>query len=326
MTGSLPLRQKVLLGLGYSATFFFLLSVFSYLTFPYGRLRDYLVTLVNSTQSGPGRLELRVGTLAPSPLFGATLSDIELRKFAKDPTAAPGLIKIQEAAVSVSPLAYLLGSESGDFSVSLGGGTVDGSFERSDKFTRFEAALDRVNLEAAGLGEYLGFPLGGIATGEIEIVLPDDIAKSNGEMALTIDSLSLGDGKSKLSVPGMRTGLTIEEVDAGKLSVLVELERGEAKIKKFNADGPDLQLDGGGNIKLASPLKRARLNVTIKVKFSDAYKERDAKTKALFELMGFRPELKRAMTPDGALRFELRGYLNKPRATPAGRSGSAKKR
>jgi hypothetical protein len=60
-------------------------------------------------------------------------------------------------------------------------------------------------------------PLSGVATGTLDLDLPEDVNASAGNVDLEIAGLTLGDGKNKMKVPGMAGGLTLDAIDAGKL-------------------------------------------------------------------------------------------------------------
>lgn len=312
-------RKRILPILGYTAFFVVLFVVFAVYTFPYERVRDYVLAQVNGNR-GPGDYqELQLGTLTPSPLLGANLTDIEYRNFDSKVDDSPGVLRLDELSAHASLVGLITGNRAFTFSGNKGEGTIEGSYEMSGEDMHIEAELDHLDLAAIGLDSYLDFPLEGVATGTVELVLPKDPSTSNGSIELKVEGISLGDGEAKIKAPGMREGFTLERVNAGTLTMKIDVDDGTAHIRAFDTDGKDLTLKGSGNVKLAAPITRSRLNVALQFRFSDDYKNRDAKTKALFELMSFRPELKRATTSDGDLRFELRGFLGSPRAAPAGR-------
>jgi len=309
---------------GFAGYFFTLFFFFAYLTFPYDKLRDYVVARANSHEASGERRELRIGELSLRPLLGVRLEDVEVRRFDGPMDKEPSILRADLLKVSASVWSLLTGSASYDFSGEVKDGTFEGSYSQDGDDVHISAEIEDLDLAAAGIGSALDFPLAGKLSGEVELSLPKDAALSEGSIHLTIANLTLGDGKAKLKIPGMRDGMTVERVDAGTLKVDCEIAKGTATLREFSTDGKDLVLNGSGDVKLASPSARSRLNLALQFRFSEGYKSRDAKTKALFDLMAFRPELKRATTHEGDLRFELRGLLASPRATPAGRGGATR--
>jgi hypothetical protein len=51
----------------------------------------------------------------------------------------------------------------------------------------------------------------------------------------------------------------------------------------------------------------SRLDILLRVKFTDAYKNRDEHTRNLFSALDFFPQLAPAKTTDGALQYQLAG-------------------
>lgn len=313
-------KPKFLAVLGYSGAFLFLFLVCAYLSFPYQRLRDYLVAQVNNSSRGPTRTNLHIGELSPAPLLGVHLYDVRYQVMeTRRPENGARTLSVDNLTVKASLFSLLFGDLALDFESEVGAGTLEGSYEKTASWSKVQAELENLDLAKLGLGSYLSFPVEGVATGQVEMTVPEDIGDSTGAIDLRVAQLALGDGKAAVKVPGMRgEGFIVERINAGTLKLNTTIEEGNAKLDTFEAKGPDLNLHGNGSVRLMSPASRSRLNLALEFKFSEDYKNRDDRTKALFELMGFRPELKRATTPDGALRFELKGFLQRPRGVPAG--------
>ena len=150
------------------------------------------------------------------------------------------------------------------------------------------------------------------------MALPAEANKATGELQLKIAGLHIGDGKAKLSLPGLRSGMTLEEIDAGSLDLAIKAANGSAELERFGTDGKDLKIRGEGAIRLANPIRRSRPDVQLELKLSDAYKNKTDRTKALFEILAMQPEWQRATGTDGALNLHVTGTLQTPRATPGG--------
>lgn len=306
----------------YSAYFVFCFLLGCYLTFPYGRVRDWLQE--QAQKAGSPGTELQIGMLEPSWITGVDLTDVRyIRAAAGD--SEPSVIEFDELSVRASALAAIMGDLAISFSGEGGGGGVEGSFSRSEEAMAIEAEFSGLDVGALGLTTIAGLPLTGGITGVVDLDIPKNAKEIEGSVDVEVDGLSLGDGKAKLKVPGMRQGFTLEKIDAGKLDVDATVSDGVLQLKKMQANGKDIALDASGSLRLASKFRRSRMDLTVEAAFSDAYKNRDDKTKALFELMNFQRKVKQAITPEGALRYKIGGTVGVPRATPAGKKGRASK-
>jgi type II secretion system protein N len=322
-------REYLGIGVLY-ALFFAVAFMFSaYLTFPYERLRDFILTKIEAASKGkPDAVQVDIGELSPSFLTGVVLHDVEVRK-GTPPEAAtsgaaageapePSALRFDEVAARVSLWSLLMRSPKVSFKAKVGEGELDGSFEQDGDAHEVEAELDAVDVAKLGLGSYLGVPLKGRATGTLELALPAEANKARGDLQLKIAGLRIGDGKTKVSLPPMKSGMTLEEIDAGSLDLAIKAANGSADIERFATDGKDLKIRGEGQIRLATPLRRSRPDVQLQLKLSDAYKNKTDRTKALFEILAMQPDYQRAVDTEGALNMHVTGTLQSPRATPGG--------
>ncbi len=164
------------------------------------------------------------------------------------------------------------------------------------------------------LRRYTKVPLEGTLDGEIELSMPETVAESTGNVELTIDALHLGDGKTQMDIPGWG-GLTLDRASVGNLELVATVDEGVAKIERAKSHGQDLKLDALGRVRLLRPMKRSELNVMVRVKIEDAYKERSAKVATMLELGS--SGLESATTEDGAIQYAIAGAVGgrlQPRA------------
>lgn len=313
------LREYLGLAVLYGGFFILMFVISAYLTFPYDRLRDYIVTQVEA--AGKGRadtMQLEIGELEPSMLTGAVLHDVDLRRRTSSADAEPSALHFDELALRVSAWSIVTRAPEVHIRAKVGEGEIDSTFEQDGDAQRIDAELDAVDVGKLGLGSFLGVPLKGRATGTIALTMPAETQKSTGNVELKIAGLKIGDGKAKLSMPGLRSGMTIEELDAGTLDLAIKAENGVAEITKFTTNGKDLKIAGEGSIRLANPLRRSRPDVQLELTLSDAYKNKTERTKALFEILAMQPDWQRATGPTGSLNLHVAGTLQTPRATPGG--------
>jgi type II secretion system protein N len=170
-----------------------------------------------------------------------------------------------------------------------------------------EAEIEDIDLAAIpALRRFTMVPMTGTLNAEIDLSMPSAVAESTGNVELTIDSLNVGDGKTQLDIPGWG-GLTLDRADAGDLELLATISEGTATIERAKSHGEDLELDAVGTVRLLRPIKRSELNLMVRVKIEDAYKDRSAKVATMLELAS--SGLKAATTPDGAIQYMIGGSV-----------------
>jgi type II secretion system protein N len=321
-------RQRYLLWVGYVLFFFFCFFMFAYLTFPYDRLRDIIIDRFSSAPDEAGtKTAIKIEELSPHWFTGVQLEGVTVTR-TEDATSEPTVIAIDEVTLRAAPLAYLFGNIEVSFGAEAGEGSLDGTYESDmeGKAKHVVAELDGLDLGKMGVGSFIGMPLAGVATGTVDLNLPEEIATSAGDIDIEIAGLTLGDGKNKMKIPGMAGGLTLDPIDAGTLKMKMALKEGIVAIETFEAKGKDLTLDGSGSLRLASPFDRTRTDLTIGFKVEESYKNKSEKSKIALELMSGNPVMRSATGSDGVTRLQLSGGLTtlRPRpATPG--AGAAKK-
>ena len=292
----------ILKWLGYPLFFFLCFVFFAYETFPYERLADRLV------QEAQARgYELEIIDLTHSGLTGLTFENLRLVLPAEGDGSPPVDVIFDELTVSTTLFSLISDTKSYSFDAELAGGEVEGDIVLGENTMEIEAELDDINLGALPiLRRFTMLPLSGTLNGDIVLAMPSEIAESTGNVEITIEGLSVGDGESKLEIPGWG-GLTLDKADAGNLELVATIEEGSAKIERATSHGKDVELDVLGRVRLLRPLKRSELNIMLRVKIQDAYKERSAKVATMLELAS--SGLKAAQTADGAIQYLVAGSL-----------------
>lgn len=324
-------RAKLVELAGYNVFFWVCFWLFAYWTFPYERVSAYLVDKV--AESGTG-YTIEIGDLSPYWFTGVELEDVTVHKQPAAQLDLPGpgaeagndgSFKIKEARARIGIFAFLLSDTSVSFDAELEQGEVDGSYEESGDEKHLDATLSGIDLSKVSVLESLiSLPTRGMVEGEFDLTLGKEPTKSSGTVKLMIKGLILGDGKAKLKIGGMG-GLTIDPIEAGDVTLELDVKEGVGVVKNLGADGKDLELKGSGEVRFADPLSRSRIDMLVRIKITDAYKNKSDRTKAMFSLLdgSGAPALRTAKTPDGALQYKLAGTISTARALPAGRARSA---
>lgn len=380
-----PWLRKLGRWVGYPLFFLFWFLLFAYWTFPYDRLRDYLIQFVETEPVGraaaaaeeagpslggallvvavgallgaavgvglwyasgrerlwrkllggtlalallplplyllwprerpevrrrPTGYQLEIVSLRPSWLTGVDLQGVRFVKLPDDPEERPVDVSVESLHARVGLLPLLTGTLAVSFEARAAGGTIEGDLALQETRQEVAATIAGLNLRRLGiLRAYLPLPVAGTLDGEIDVALDEDPALTSGEIDLRLGNLTVGDGNAKLKLDGMRDGVTVEQIAAGNVVLQAHIEEGVATIDRLRGRGDDLELDGEGEVRLRSPLRASQLDLLIRAKFSDGYKERSDRTRALFSLLDLNPRARAAKTPDGALQYRIGGTI-----------------
>ncbi len=304
--------KKILKWAGYPLFFLMCFVFFAYKTFPYDRLADRLVR-----EAGARGYEVEIIDLSNSGLTGLTFENVRVVLPAEDDSPPLDVI-FDELTVGTSLFSLISDVKSYSFEAELAGGETEGDITMGENELEVDVEIEDIDLAAIpALRRYTKVPLAGTLNGEIDLAMPADVNESTGNIEITIDGLHVGDGKTQLEIPGWG-GLTVDRADVGDFELVAAIDEGTARIERGKSHGKDLQLDALGEARLLRPLKRSDLNVILRVKIQDAYKERSAKVATMLELAS--SGIKSAMTEDGAIQYAVTGPIGgRLRTRPAGR-------
>lgn len=303
---------------------FFLVSfVFCvYLTFPYDRVRDFVVHQVELAIPGS---ELEIVGLEPAWLTGIEARGVRLRLPAEPTEPARAGAAGQEPRRPLRPsvtipylyarasiLSYLLGTTEVVFEVETdGGGTIEGVVSDDGTTSHATATLQSVDLRRIGvLRHYLGVSLGGEVSGELDMTLAEEAEGTDGTLRLAIAGATLGDEQFQvpLPVPGF-SALQLTRVELGDLEVQVTVEDGVGRVDRLAGDGQDLVLRGTGSLRLLRPLRMSALDVLLRAAIQPPYLQRNPAVQAALDLAGSSPLVAPYRAPDGAFQIRLQGTL-----------------
>jgi type II secretion system protein N len=321
-------RANLLGAAGYSSFFFLWFVLFAYWTFPYDRVTNYLADAVEKSGGG---YSVEIGDLDPYWVTGVEVENVLLTKVGALPSAAAEekksepSFRIRDARARLGIWPLLFGNRALNFDAELEQGQIEGKYEDRGESKRVDATLAKIDLSKVGLlASLIDLPFKGELGGNIGLELAAESAKTAGRAELTMRDLVIGDGKAKLKI-GAMGGITIDPIEVGNVNIELDVKDGVGTVKKLSADGKDIELTGSGEIHLSEPLSRSRLDLLLRVKFTDAYRNKSDRTKAMFALLDGSaiPQVRSAKTPDGALQFKIVGAVATARALPSGRSRAA---
>ena len=298
--------------------FLFSLTCGAYWTFPYDHVRDFVV----QEAERDGSTQLEIASLEPSWFTGVEAEGVRFAKVPEDSDTPPVPLSLDRVEARISLISLLGGTTDVDFSTEIqGGGQIEGNFAQSEEATHVDARIAAVDLRRIGpLRAAIGLPLTGRAEGEIDLTIGREAADTEGTARLTVRNLSFADGETPLEIEPLGAGLTLERMDLGTLQFEMETERGAGRIETLRADGDHAQLWGNGSIRLAQPFARSSVDMLVRIKFKDAYREASPRMQGLFALLEVNPQVRPARTPDGALQWRIQGsFGGRIRMVPSGR-------
>jgi type II secretion system protein N len=338
-----PRVKKILRGLGYASFYLFCLVLFAYLTFPYDRLKNRITAEFNARQLGGAGTRLELEDLDGYWLSGIEAEGVRLVPLAAttaEPSAAPAnaeaegeaaaekskILTIDEAHARVSILRWVFGTTHVSFGADAFGGEVSGYTSDSGDVQKLYVETETVNVAGVPLLEGLvGLPIGGQLDGIIDLTLPEGkLAQAEGQIGLTIASVTVGDGKAKI-----RDTIALPKLDAGQLVLELEATEGRLEVKKLTAEGPDLELVADGRIRLRDPFESSLVEMSLRFKFTDRYTSKNDMTRGLFGTPGSNvpgvfdldPKNRRAKRPDGFYSWRVTGPISHLTFEPAPMAG-----
>ena len=309
-----PRARKALRFMGYSTFFWTFFWLFAYLTFPYERVRDRIVQEVEFPKDArgnrrPSGYQLEILELEPSWFTGVEARGVRVIRpgEGEEPTVD---VVFEEVNARISLLSLLSGTVAVTFDARLAGGAIEGELEYGDESSLVLNVVEPVRLGGVSIiRAFLGLPLGGTLSGNIDVTLPEDISAASGHVDLRTEGLTIGDGQAKLRLPGMPNGITLERINAGRMTIRLAIEGGVATVQRLRSRGEDAELDGEGSINLMQPLRQSRLDLLVRLKILDAYRQQSDRARAMISLLDSVPTLARARTSDGALQYRLGGSM-----------------
>lgn len=309
-----PWMKRAAKWVGYPLFFVFVFLLFAYWTFPWDRVRDYIVQEVETPMRGGRRVasgfELEIVDLSPSWGTGVDLTGVRLVKLPTEPDERPVDVTFESVHARVGLLSALMGDLDLDFEAVVAGGDVSGHFEQSGEDVAFDVDIENVNLRRISiLRAYLPLPTQAKLNGHVDLAMGEQANATNGSIDLRLEGLKIGDGQAKLAIEGMGDGITVDEIDAGNVAIEGTVENGVLNLRRFQGRGADLELGGAGELRVMRPFELSRADVLVRLKFTDAYKEKSDRTRALFSLLDLQPRLRSFKTSDGALQIRIAGTL-----------------
>jgi len=278
-------KLKYLKWVGYAFAYILAFILFAYVSFPYERLRQYVVSAYNSTQTVGPQNRLEIDSLTWSWRFPGIVAE-GVRLVVPPPVVPDGeklppprYLEAEEVFVSASALALLTGAREASFGAQALDGDVAGWASDSAAGRRLELQLDGVNPGSIPqLASTVGLPIGGSLSGHISVEIPEgNFTKAEGTVELSAEDLVLGDGKAKI-----QNTIALPELHMGAFVLKAQIVSGRLKIDECTAQGRDVDLALTGSIRLRPKLENSVADLELKFSFAEKYRNQSDVTKAIF--------------------------------------------
>jgi type II secretion system protein N len=226
---------------------------------------------------------LSVEDLSIRPWGSATLENVVWSFKPSRPDSTPVPFVVEELDVSFSVLKYLLfDTIDVEFEGRMDEGGMSGAFYKSGDESHIVFEISDLPLYGVPkLQEAVNAPVRGVFALSVDITAPgNEWAKSTGRLEVHCYSCTVGDGETKLFVPGSKKtsmlskGVTIPEIDLGTLDGVLEIADGKAVAEEFGTESNDIVFRISGDIEFDDPIDNSRLNLLIKVFIDPSLRKR----------------------------------------------------
>jgi type II secretion system protein N len=254
-------NRYILALLGYGLYILVLLTVFLYLTFPYQKLQNRLISMMEQALS----CQIRVSESHWLFPLGLAWKEVHLRPqkgFKED-------VVVDQARAKIYLLPLLGQNVQMDFFAEAHGGKVRGSFsaQRRDGKVHYYFQESAQDLELRLMGLDLPFHLEGRLRLDLEAAWQDqELFRGKGSSALELLNVK----SSSVSLNGWQ----VPELSFGRIAVKLGLQSGMVMVENFTAQGPDLEAKGEGTLLLRNPWFEGLLNLTVKASLKEDLRQK----------------------------------------------------
>ncbi len=269
---------------------------FTYLNFPYHKMKDQLFFEIERNSG----FQLQAESLDTTLGLGFVLDQVSIEN------SNLNLPQIQIERIKLSPsfLSLIRFRPKIGFQVELEHGTLQGTFEKRGGATQgIKLNLNEIKIGGKSLEAATNLDLDGLLEGQVSIEGNlKTFENLNGNTDIQLRKFKLG----KLSVLNM----TIPELNLSQISLTGKIANDKFVIEKFNVGGSneDLYAMTSGDIVLnPRDIRQSRLNLKLKFKMSKKLSD---------EFSLFLPFIAAALGSDGFYTIKIDGRLGAPRALP----------
>jgi len=284
----------------------FLFSLFLALTFPYDAVRARI-----ASEADAAGLWVRIEAMGPA-FLGVSARGVRLGERPDGLGPPDTTVRIDRLTLRPSLFPWGVG-----FSASLFGGTAGGAIGTGST-PRLRLHFERLSLGKAGVGAFTGVDAVGTLGGEVSLDIPAsgpqggqaDLSQASGRIKITGTGLEVKGGTVTIPLMGQMTPVDLPPVNFGQLDAELPIEKGLGTLKALRLEGPELDIQGTGTVRLARAVAYFEPDVALRIRPMPDFLRRMGMIAAGFTQLPVDPA-------DSAYRdAKLTGYLGKPSVRP----------
>ncbi|MDP3276274.1 MAG: type II secretion system protein GspN [Deltaproteobacteria bacterium] len=317
------LARKVLRYAGYPVFFLTFFVLFVYWTFPYDRLKEFLIHQIEAprpTGAGtvaPSNMEVEIDSLGPTFFPGLRARGVRVTWL---PTAAgqrPITARMDSVVVKASLFSLIFGRVNADIEIEGMGGTVEAHIEAvingpRPGLRKLKLVAKTINAGEIGpLVQGIGLPVQGRMDADVDVTVPDGyINRASGNTQLSVAGLRIGDNVAQFQIPGFG-GVTIAQIDAGTLAGTVTIREGVASIERLGARSRELNLALSGRVELHADMAQTGINLLTRFQLTDQFRAKNEQAGRIMMVLDMVPDLRAARGADGMIGLRCRGTVGR---------------
>lgn len=295
----MSIRRVIFQVLGYLLFGLVVYAVFVYLMFPYDLLRQRLVDRFSQ-----GTVQVDIARLQPT--FPPGLALQRVRVMGKGPNLPEEVVQLQTLRAWPRWLSMLSETKDVRFEGALYDGNIAGEFHyatvNGEPSWQSEAQFEGLDVARYPLLQQLQsndkLAVQGRLSGEATAKLNARFQLEQGEIAFQL--------KPAVFVPGEAARIPLrKDIPCQTLTGEVTMTLRQWEIDDLVCQGEDVFVDLRGTVRPRRPVENSVLNIRMELRSDQAFKP---------ELDLIRTLVRQRPSPDGSLKFGLRGPLSRPRA------------
>jgi type II secretion system protein N len=232
------------------------------------------------------------------------------------PDTPPSKFMLYDVVIDVSWLSLLIGNIDVDVEAHPADGRIFAHYERDSTDSAVKIEIEELPLyDVPKARQALNAPLQGLFALKVDLEVPGNkFAKASGSIEITCAGCSIGDGETKLYIPGskgLKDGTVIPQIDLGTFVGKMTVEKGVAKtdgLMETKSDDVEVSVEGG--IDFNDPFSKSRFDMVVKVNLTQALQQRSEKLRLVFQGADIKSRLD---PPEQGLGYLLTGFVANPK-------------
>jgi type II secretion system protein N len=284
----------------------FLFALFLALTFPYDAVRARI-----ASEADAAGLWVRIDSMGPA-FLGVSARGVRVGERPDGLGPPAQTVRLDRLTLRPSIFPWGVG-----FSAALFGGDAGGAIG-TGRAPKFRVHFNHLSLAKAGVAALTGLDIVGTLDGELSLDIPTsgpqggepDLSQASGRLRLSGNGLEVKGGTLTVPLMGQMTPVDLPPVNFGKLEAELPIERGTGTLKTLRLEGPELDIQASGTVRLARALPYSEPDLSLRIRPTADFLRRMGMISAGLTQLPVDPQ-------DSAYRnAKLTGYLGKPSFRP----------